>query len=629
MASVIKYTIKLKKAEHRVRDYQKELAQPGMEGKNYIFIAPTNSGKTLVAAMVISDHLNKHQLRSPCHVAFVVPTKPLADQQMSELDGFIPEAMVDVYTGATSAKVADSIKQNNNISVCTAGKLLEEIKAKQVKFDQLSLIVFDECHHTKKGHPFSKLMELYLQYRDDPERAGGLPQIIGMTASPGAGENPDTEKMKTIDHLLHLAARMDATGGFKTVTENLEELHQSTKSSEFSSKFLQPRDTSDDLFFSEVSAEMDRLERLVLNEMMNNDFIKWSQEYETKVQQVKSSLERINDPRIRNDISTLNLLRCYSNALSIYMDMQQKDAVKVIREHTGLPNDDSKCTPQELDLKHRLKFLLQKADRMPARKNPKLESMEKILYETFQDNPASRGIIFIRTKRHAHALKEWISENLILKAMVRPDVITGQTRDAGEGMIQVTQAEVVSNFRGGLTNLLIATSVAEEGLDIPDCNLMIRYEHVTNEIAKEQTRGRARAENSRGYLLASSNIRKFQEFKNQELIDLVKEILEKKWFPTGRHLQAKLIELQHEIIENKKSKSRLKKEQRDKHKSKEVRLLCRKCKAFACYGSDVYTILDGSNTAAHYVVPGDDFTNKYISKPHHKPAAPVVSLTGV
>ena len=64
------------------REYQLELAEPGLEGKNYIVVAPTNSGKTLVAAIVIAHHLEKNSgQKTPPKVVVAVKTRPLADQR--------------------------------------------------------------------------------------------------------------------------------------------------------------------------------------------------------------------------------------------------------------------------------------------------------------------------------------------------------------------------------------------------------------------------------------------------------------------------------------------------------------------------------------------------------------------
>ena len=56
-------------------------------------------------------------------------------------------------------------------------------------------------------------------------------------------------------------------------------------------------------------------------------------------------------------------------------------------------------------------------------------------------------------------------------------------------MTQAEQEEKVRRFREGDIKLLICTSVAEEGMDIPECNLVIRYNVVKNEVTTLRTRG--------------------------------------------------------------------------------------------------------------------------------------------
>ena len=59
-------------------------------------------------------------------------------------------------------------------------------------------------------------------------------------------------------------------------------------------------------------------------------------------------------------------------------------------------------------------------------------------------------------------------------------------------MTSVQQDDILKYFRNGEHKVIIATSVAEEGLDVQKCNIVIRYEHVTNSIARVQTRGMLR-----------------------------------------------------------------------------------------------------------------------------------------
>ena len=610
--SGIDYSLKVEPSKP-VRNYQLELAQPGINGENYIFCAPTGTGKTLVAGLIISDHLQKRQNLEK-KVVFVVPTRPLAEQQSRELQNLIPGAKVISSIGDETGMTIKDVLKHNDIIVCTAGKLLNEIKGSLVAFSDLGLMVLDECHNARKNAPHAKMMEKYLEMKKK-QGAHDLPQIVGLTASPGAGENPTLEMDKTIDHLISLCALMDATSGIQIVRENADELDEFTNKPTFTLKILNRRNPRED-FIQHIADEMTRLEKRV---DLKSPFHKWSQEYETSVQQKKQPLELSPDPDLRNQIRILDLLLCYSRALNIYMDLQDKDAISVLSDFliTVLP-DDEKADESEKQLKQSLGMLIGQLRQLPPVQNPLLQQAEDILRSQFTKCPESKGILFVHTKKHASSMCEWISDlPIAISLHIQPCTITGRTRETGHGMTQDEQEEVIECFRRGEYNLLVATSVAEEGLDVPACNLVIRFQHVTNEIARTQTQGRARAAESEGFTILSSDSKKaYKEIKNDELQAQVDEVLQL-YFPTGEHLQERLSERQQQIIRERQLKRSLKQQQPRTETREDIQLKCKVCKTFACYGSDIYTVTED---ATHYVVPDADFKeHKVVKKPHHSP----------
>ena len=603
-------TSELEPAAIAIRSYQRELAGPGIKGENYIICAPTGTGKTLVAGLIISEHLQKRKLDGKTRkVIFMVNTRPLAQQQMGELQKMIPGVSVKCCTGDDAVlSTIQLLLKEEDVIVCTAGKFLNELDDSKVRLNEVSLIVVDECHHTRKNSPYARVMGCYLEEKQSGESE--LPQVVGLTASPGAGDNPRLDLDKTLDHLHYLCALMDATSGIKIVTENVEELEKHTNKPTFRLHVLPRRDCSE-AFITKVTVEMKSLEAKV---DLRCPFHRWSQQYETAVQQKKQPLEMELSPEHRDAISTLMLLRCYSQTLSIYMDLRYEDAIAVLDQYSDLPTEEQ-ATLHEKKLIQNLECLKSELVKLPKVPNPLLIRVAEKLNSHFLRKPESKGICFVRTKKHAHAMCDWMAK-LSLESGVKicPKEFVGHTRDTGRGMTQVDQKDVMKGFQEGNYNILVATSVAEEGLDVPACNLVIRFQHVSNEIARKQTQGRARAAESEGYtILSSDSTKPYQEIKNKDLDDLVTEAL--RYLTTGEPLRKLVLEKQKEIIE-KRSLDRLLSEKRvgEGADRDSVKLKCKKCKILACKGSDIY------KAESNYVVSNEDFkANKIITKTYPSP----------
>ena len=215
----------------RLRGYQEELAGPGLEGKNYIFVAPTGTGKTLVAGYIIMHHLNKMlQEGRKGKVAFVTPTRQLTFQQKTQLQDYIPGIRAVEITGASIQPMLPLVHSDEvDVIVCTAGKLRRELKVKAVKIGNFPLIVADECHHAGRPSNYSDIMEFYIRFKlTEPvstEPSLSLPQVVGLTASPGAGRGK-SNIFTVMEHHISLCATMDATAGIVTVERNVTELEK-------------------------------------------------------------------------------------------------------------------------------------------------------------------------------------------------------------------------------------------------------------------------------------------------------------------------------------------------------------------------------------------------------------------
>ena len=194
--------------------------------------APTGSGKTIVATMVIKRHVEKFQSdKRPFKVLFLANDIRLVIQQYNRLKDYLPNVLEIKYmSGNDTSEVTFSERfKKSDIMVVTPQIVLNSLRKKEeetkINVSQASLIVFDECHHTDKGHPYMEIMEYYLSIKikspDHPTMM--LPQILGLTASIGVGTGKTCAG--AINHVVKICSHLDAEM-LMTVKENTDELKE-------------------------------------------------------------------------------------------------------------------------------------------------------------------------------------------------------------------------------------------------------------------------------------------------------------------------------------------------------------------------------------------------------------------
>ena len=148
----------------------------------------------------------------------------------------------------------------------------------------------------------------------------------------------------------------------------------------------------------------------------------------------------------------------------------------------------------------------------------KVQCLTDQLERHFGQETKSRCIVFVEARYSARLLNELY--NQIGGPHLHTDILIGTRKgEAGDAKRSFRQQVLtLSKFKKGEVNCLFATSVAEEGLDIPDCNVVIRFDMYKTVIQYIQSRGRARHEDSeyitmveRGNASHGSKIREVQE----------------------------------------------------------------------------------------------------------------------
>ncbi|XP_030853694.1 probable ATP-dependent RNA helicase DHX58 [Strongylocentrotus purpuratus] len=617
-----------KKVTKKLRGYQVELADPGLQGVNYVICAPTGSGKTITAAYICHTNMMKMKKagkEDDFKAIFIVPTRHLKKQQRDGFqDLFVPGQVTSLAEGQMFRDAFE--KGNVRVLMITSQVLVNALTQNEFKLPEVSMLVFDECHHTTLNHPYNEIMRHYLREKKAvlvqqgvPEEQwpigqpvgrpqGGIPQVVGLTASVGTGTSDDAH-----GHIVTLCANLDSYGVMiVNKPESVQEMKKYNKPPEQDQILALPRRelTPESSRFIEIlETIMEEIEQKVLAKHQDDhEGITFSsptygtQVYENWIAKIRADAE-LRFPNLEicaNYLFRLNL------ALLLYEDLRATDALESMeifklqtRGRQDELRDGRHC---RMIYEENLQELKELASKENPLSNPKLLCLHEMIKKVYSKEPKSKGIVLARTRFATHALLKFINECDELKKLrppIKPVRIVGQSGDIDQGLTLARQEAALNDFKSDRANLLVATDIVQEGLDIPACNVIIRYNFVSNEIGTVQSKGRARKEGSKCFLIVESgSINEGREHKNRERVEQMDKAIRDANDLQPHEWHREVRQRQLTIIRDIEEKEEMKRIQQKESQQVDVKLLCNKCEQFICKSSDLerrlsnYTCLD-------------------------------------
>ncbi|MDK2913336.1 MAG: hypothetical protein PWQ79_251 [Thermococcaceae archaeon] len=446
------------------RVYQ-EVIYARCKDTNCLVVLPTGLGKTLIAMMIGDYRLSKYGGK----ILMLAPTKPLALQHAESFKRFfkLPPEKINVITGEIPPERREKLWKESIVITATPQTIENDVLAGRISLEDVTLLVVDEAHRAVGNYSYVFIAKEYLKTARNP-------LILGLTASPGSDANKIREIVENLG-IKRIEVRTENSPDVKPYVQRIEfewvkvELPSIYKEvrkllREMLKESLKPLHQAG--FVSTHSPDISKKEVLEAGSKINQEVARGNYEV--------GSL-RIHQAKAIKLLHAIELLETQGlSALSAY--------IKKLREDKRTKS--SRSLMEDLRMRKVVYLLVQAKEE--GIDHPKMEKLKELLKEQLGRKPESKIIVFTNYRETGKRIVEELK-----KAGISAERFIGQaSRDNDKGMSQKEQKEVLERFSRGEFSVLVATSVGEEGLDVPEVDLVVFYEPVPSAIRSIQRRGR-------------------------------------------------------------------------------------------------------------------------------------------
>jgi len=438
--------------------------------KNTLVVLPTGMGKTAVSMLLAIQRLKNYPKSK---ILILAPTRPLAEQHLNTFKRYldVDESKFVLFTGMVAPDKREELWKDAKFIFSTPQGMENDIISRKINLEEVSLIVFDEAHRATGEYAYSFIAKQY-------NKIAKYPRILALTASPGS----DVEKIEEVCKNLHIEDVEIRTDIDPDVKPYVQEVEITWVEVELPEEFL------------EIKGFLEASFRSKLQEVKRKGFIKSATIQNMGKKDILGLQAALHSELSRGnkDYEMMKSVSLLAEAMKVQhaLELLETQGISSLYKYLEKLQTESETTKVKA-VKNLVKDLNFKSAFIKTRKlyendieHPKLAKLKEIIEKEIKDK--SKIIIFNQYRDSALKIKSEISKIKNIKA----EIFVGQMKKGETGLSQKNQKEMLDRFINEEFNVLISTSIGEEGLDIPEVDLVMFYEPIPSAIRHIQRRGR-------------------------------------------------------------------------------------------------------------------------------------------
>ena len=447
------------------RRYQTDLAETAATAHTLVCL-PTGLGKTTVSLLVTASRLTDEPTGK---VLFLAPTKPLVEQHAAfyRESLLIPDDQIVVFTGEVSPANREKIWTDARIVIATPQVIENDLIGSRVSLESVVHLTFDECHRATGGYAYNYIADRY-------HATASAPLVTGMSASPGGSQ----EAILTVCQNLGIEEIAVKTEEDSSVKPYTFETDLEWETIALPDEIRSIRSVLQDV----IKDRLDELQDLGVTRTGDPELS------QRELDRMRGKLQGLIDggnPSGYRGMSLHAELMKLKRGVEI-VDTQSVEALRRYfeRQEESARSSGASKASKRLVSDPRVRRAMEQADSFEGN-HPKFSRARILLAKALGIEGGERVIVFTESRDTAEVLTEFLGQSFATRRFV------GQgNKDGSDGMTQREQQSVLDAFRENEFEVLVSTSVAEEGLDVPEVDLVLFFEPVPTAIRAIQRRGR-------------------------------------------------------------------------------------------------------------------------------------------